>query len=115
MGVGITELIILSVLAVFVAGIVVAVRVIWRQQRKAREFGYASLAAYLRAAPRTDAERRDAVDLALQGAVICLLGVIFPPLLLVGLFPCFYGTRKVVYASMGLGMLDDADPTHRDG
>ena len=55
------------------------------------------------------------MDLALQGAVICLLGVIFPPLLLVGLFPCFYGTRKVVYASMGLGMLDDADPTHRDG
>jgi hypothetical protein len=31
-----------------------------------------------------------------------------PPLLLVGLFPLFYGVRKIIYASMGLGLLDDA-------
>jgi len=32
------------------------------------------------------------------------------PLILVGIFPLYYGTRKVVYASMGLGLVDDADP-----
>jgi uncharacterized iron-regulated membrane protein len=107
---GIADVIFLSVLGMFVAGIVAAVRMLWRQRRKAREHGYESLGAYLRAAPRTDEERRDAADLALKGAVICLLGLIFPPLLLIGLFPFFYGARKLVYASMGLGLLDDADP-----
>ncbi len=38
---------------------------------------------------------------------ICLLGLVFAPLVLVGLFPFFYGVRKVVYASMGLGLVDD--------
>jgi ABC-type spermidine/putrescine transport system permease subunit II len=36
-------------------------------RRRARRFGYASTRAYLRAIPRSDAETRDAVDLALQG------------------------------------------------
>jgi hypothetical protein len=30
-----------------------------------------------------------------------------PPVLLIGLFPLFYGVRKIVYASMGLGLVDD--------
>jgi hypothetical protein len=81
--------------------------------RKAREMGYPSLTAYLRAAPRTDEERRDAADLALKGLVVCLLGLLFPPLLLFGLIPFFYGTRKVVYASMGLGLADDPDQPGR--
>jgi len=34
--------------------------------RRARRFGYRSTRAYLRAAPRTDAEKRDAADLALR-------------------------------------------------
>ena len=80
--------------------------------RKARESGYPSLSAYLRAAPRTDEEKRDAADLALKGLILCLLGLLFPPLLLFGLIPFFYGTRKVIYASMGLGLADDA---HDDG
>jgi ABC-type Fe3+ transport system permease subunit len=78
-------------------------------QRKARQGGYAKLGAYLRAAPRSDAEKRDAVDLALKGLVICLLGLILPPFLLIGLIPFFYGARKVAYASMGLGLVDDGD------
>jgi hypothetical protein len=41
--------------------------------------------------------------------VLCLLGLIFPPLLLVGLFPFFYGARKLVYASLGLGLVDDGE------
>ena len=86
---------------------------LWRrQQRKAREFGYPTLGAYLRAAPATDEERRDAADLTLRGVVFCLLGFIFPPLLLIGVFPLFYGARKLVYASLGLGLLDDADRTN---
>lgn len=76
---------------------------------RARESGYPSLTAYLRAAPRTDAEKRDAADLALKGSVLCLLGLLFPPLLLFGLIPFFYGARKVVWASMGLGLADDSD------
>jgi hypothetical protein len=30
-------------------------------------------------------------------------------LLLLGVFPLFYGGRKVAWASMGLGLVDDAD------
>jgi hypothetical protein len=63
----------------------------------------------LRAAPRSDAEKRDAVDLALKGLACCVIGLLFPPFVLIGLMPLFYGGRKVVYASMGLGLIDDGD------
>lgn len=109
--VGIPELIILSLLSLFPITIGVLVWMVLSRRRTAREFGYESLGAYLRAAPRTDEERKDAADLALKGAVICILGLLFPPLLLVGLFPFFYGARKLVYAQMGLGLLDDDDRT----
>jgi hypothetical protein len=96
-------------LLVPVAGATVLLWVLVRGQRRiARAAGHPSLIAYLRAAPQTDAEKKAAADLALKGLVICFLGLIFPPLLLVGLFPFFYGARKVVYTSMGLGLLDDA-------
>jgi hypothetical protein len=39
-----------------------------------------------------------------------MLGLIFAPLVLVGLVPLFYGGRKLVYASMGLGLVDDGEP-----
>jgi hypothetical protein len=77
--------------------------------RRARRFGYASTRAYLRAAPRSDVEKRDAADLALKGLVCCVLGWLFPPFVLVGLLPLFYGGRKLVDASMGLGLVDDED------
>lgn len=79
------------------------------QVDRARKFGYPSTRAYLWAAPRSDAEKRDAVDLALKGLACCVLGLLFSPFVLVGLLPLFYGARKVVYASMGLGLIDDAD------
>lgn len=79
------------------------------QRRLARRLGYQSLGAYLRAAPRTDEEKKYAADLALKGLVICFFCVFFGPFLLVGLVPFFYGARKVVYALMGLGLVDDAD------
>ena len=78
-------------------------------RRRTKRFGYPSAGAYLRAAPRSDAEKRDAADLALKGLVFCVLGLIFAPIALIGLSPLFYGGRKLVYASMGLGLVDDAD------
>jgi len=95
--------------AAVIGGVTLTGLLLSRQRRNARLAGYPSLGAYLRAAPRTDEEKRDAVDLALKGLVVCLLGLLVPPLLLIGLFPFFYGTRKVVYGSMGLGIVDDTD------
>jgi hypothetical protein len=102
--IGVPELVILLP---FVVAVFFVVRLIGRQQRQARAAGYPSLGAYLRAAPQTDEEKAAAVDLALKGLVICCLGLLFVPLLFVGLFPLFYGVRKVMYASIGLGLLDD--------
>lgn len=79
-------------------------------RQRAKRFGYVSTRAYLRAAPRSDAEKRDAVDLALKGIVCCVLGLLLPPLVLVGLLPLFYGGRKLVYSSLGLGLLDEVEP-----
>src|SRR5262245_28333521 len=77
--------------------------------RRAKRFRYASIRAYLRAVPRSDEETRDAADLALKGLVCCTLGLLFSPFVLIGLVPLFYGGRKLVYVSMGLGLVDDAD------
>ena len=77
--------------------------------RRAKRLGFGSTRAYPRAAPRTDDERRDAVDLALKGLVVCVIGILIPPLVLVGLIPLFYGGRKLMYASMGLGLVDDGN------
>lgn len=103
LGLGIPEVFILVVLL----GPILLFLILARP--RAKRFGYASTAAYLRAAPRSDAEKRDSADLALRGVVFCILGLLFPPFVLVGLIPLFYGGRKLVYASMGLGLVDDAD------
>ncbi|NKB38215.1 MAG: hypothetical protein GKR93_13805 [Gammaproteobacteria bacterium] len=79
---------------------------------RAYRFGYDSRAEYLKSSPKSDDEKRDAVDQACKGLVTCLLALMFPPLLLVGLFPLFYGTRKTIYACMGLGV--DEEPERID-
>lgn len=100
---GVPELFIVSPLA----GLIV----VWVSLgRRARRFAYPTTGAYLRAAPRSDPEKRDAADLALKGIVCCLVGLVFAPFLLVGLVPLFYGGRKLAYVSMGLGLVDDAEP-----
>lgn len=106
-GVGLAEIILI---ALFVLAPLL-VLLLWFRAfgRRARRFGYGSRRAYLRAAPRSDDERRDAADLALKGLVFCLLGLLLAPLVLIGLVPLFYGGRKLVYASMGLGLMDDGD------
>ena len=103
---GVPELLILVVLGAPLLALFVWPAVV---RRRARRFGYPSTRAYLRATPRSDPERRDAADLALKGAVFCLLGLLFAPFVLVGLVPFFYGGRKLMYASMGLGLVDDPD------
>ena len=102
-GIGIPEIVILAVLLGPI------IMFVFLARPRAKRFGYASTSAYLRAAPRSDAEKRDAADLALRGLVFCILGLLVPPLVLVGLIPLFYGGRKLVYASMGLGLVDDPD------
>jgi hypothetical protein len=106
---GLVEMFLLGVLLVLLIATGVVIGLIRSQRRKARERGFPTLGAYLRAVPVTDEEKKDAVDLALKGLVICILGLLFPPFLLVGLFPFFFGARKMVYASMGLGLADDAE------
>jgi hypothetical protein len=75
---------------------------IWR--RNVRRRGYPGLRAYLRELPRTEEEQMDAVELTLKGMVLCVLGLLFPPLVLIGLVPLYYGARKL--ASMVLGITE---------
>jgi hypothetical protein len=99
---------------VFVVFPVVLLLIAWSFRRWLRRLatraGYPTIGKYLRTPPSSDAERQDAVDMALKGLVICLLGMIFPPAVLLGIFPLFYGGRKLAYAWMGLGLVDDAEP-----
>ena len=107
---GANTLVVVGLLAVLVLGVLLAlVTLVMRESRKARRAGYASFWAYLAATPKTDAEKRAAADLALKGVVICFLGLLFPPLILVGLVPLYFGARKVIHVSMGLGLVDDID------
>jgi len=102
-------LITITVAAALVVLIVAAVKVRNHLRHQAQRLGYPSLSAYLSASPRTDEEKREAVSMGLVGLILCLLGLILPPFMLIGLFPLFYGARKVAWASMGLGLVDDAD------
>jgi hypothetical protein len=94
----------ISVAPVLLAATVVVLLVIWhlRQRRRARDMGYPSWGAYLRAVPKNDTEKRAAVDMAARGAVWCLLGALFPPLIIVGLGPLYYGGRKLLMVGAGV-------------
>ena len=108
-GFGIPELIMIAIIAVPVLAVLAAVPFLFLLRRRARRFGYTSTVAYLRAAPRSDAEKRDAADLAFKGLAWCVLGIVFAPCVLIGIVPLFYGGRKLVFASMGLGLVDDGN------
>ena len=103
------SVVLITALVAAIVLVVVAVRIVSALRRKAGRAGYGSIGDYLRAVPRSDRERREAVDLAVQGLALCVAGLIVPPLVLVGVFPLYYGTRKILYAQMGLGLVDDAD------
>ena len=105
----VATLVIVSAAAIILAILAVVVLIAKSFGRQAQRLGYSSRGEYLAAAPITDEQKRDAVSLALKGVVICILGLVFPPFLLIGPFPLFYGLRKVAWASMGLGLVDDAE------
>ncbi len=73
---------------------------LWRGHLRRR--GYAGLGAYLRELPQTEEEKLDAVDLTLKGVVLCVLGLLFPPLVVIGLVPLYYGLRKLAAVKLGL-------------
>jgi len=89
--------------AILVILIAVAMAIKRRLRRRASQFGYNGILAYLRAVPRDDAEKRLAVDLAMKGVVLCLLGIAFFPLMLIGLFPLYYGLRKLILLALDVG------------
>jgi len=74
--------------------------------KRARGMGFELVGVYLRAVPRTDEQKLDAVDLAAKGILITVMGLIFTPLIIVGLVPLYYGLRKVTTNLMGLGIVD---------
>jgi len=73
---------------------------IWRGRLRKR--GYPGIGAYLRELPQTEEQRLDAVDLTLKGTVLCGLGLLFPPLILIGLVPLYYGARKLLVTKLGI-------------
>jgi hypothetical protein len=89
----------LLLFAVWIGAFLVPV-LIWR--RSVRRRGYAGLRAYLRELPQTEEEKLDAVELTLKGVVICVLGLLIPPLVLVGLVPLYYGARKLASVKLGI-------------
>ncbi|MCB1554762.1 MAG: hypothetical protein KDJ14_13220 [Xanthomonadales bacterium] len=100
---------VLAAIAIVAAG---AITLSNAYRQRAERGGHKGILEYLRAIPASDRDKQEAVDLTLQGGVACLLGLLFPPLLLLGAIPLFYGLRKLLYASMGLGLVaDDTTPT----
>ena len=104
----------LALLALVVTLTVAAAIVIFvvRSLRKnAVATGYPGVGAYLRAVPRNDEEKRQAVDMALKGLILCALGLFFPPMILVGVVPFYYGSRKLILVWLGLDILAEIDRT----
>jgi hypothetical protein len=81
---------------------------IWRNSVRRR--GYPGLKAYLLELPQTEEEKLDAVELTLKGVAICAIGLLIPPLVLIGLVPLYYGARKL--ASVTLGITAAGDTGH---
>jgi hypothetical protein len=92
----------------FFASILAVVILVGRMMllKRARANDYPSLSVYLQAVPATEAQKLDAVNLALKGGLMVILGVLFPPLIFVGLIPLYYGLRKITMTLMGLGLID---------
>jgi hypothetical protein len=96
-----------AILALFTVLLLIWISRVWRTWRgRAQRSGYGSVGEYLRAIPRSDEEKKEAVDLALKGGLICIVGFLLPPLLLIGIFPLYYGARKIMYWRTGLGLFE---------
>ena len=84
---------------------------IWRG--RLRRQGYPGLRAYLRELPRTDEEKLDAVNMTLKGAMLCLLGLLFPPILIIGVVPLSFGLRKLAAVELGIKSLEEDQATEK--
>jgi hypothetical protein len=82
---------------------------IGRARRRAVRAGYKGIFDHLRAVPRNDEEKREAVNMAFRGLAYCLLGIVLTPLLLFGLPPLYYGGRKITLVLLGTDLLADDD------
>lgn len=112
MSMSIASLVLLAVFGALAVSATIVILTVRRLRRNAAAAGYPGVGAYLRATPRNDEEKRQAVDLALKGAVLCGLALFFPPLILVGVVPFYYGSRKLILVWLGLDLLlDDGDRT----
>ena len=80
-----------------------------RTRQRARQAGFKRVSDYMLAVPRNDREKREAVNMAFRGLALCLVGIVFAPLLLLGVFPLYYGGRKVTLALLGTDLLADDD------
>ena len=82
---------------------------IGRSRRRALQAGYKGIMDHMRAVPRNDQEKREAVDMAFRGLALCLIGIILTPLLLLGLPSLYYGGRKITLVLLGTDLLADDD------
>ena len=82
---------------------------IGRARRRARRAGFKGIFDHMRAVPRNDQERREAVNMAFRGLALCALGIVLTPLLLLGLPSLYYGGRKITLALLGMDLLADDD------
>jgi hypothetical protein len=64
--------------------------------------GYPDVLTYLRATPRNDGEKRDAVNKFVMGLTLCALGILFNPFVIVGAIYLYYGGRKIGYVLLEL-------------
>ncbi len=102
-------LVAIALLSALVTSAAIVIFVVRRLRKNAAAAGYPGVGAYLRAVPRNDEEKRQAVDLALKGGILCALGLFFPPMILVGVVPFYYGSRKLILVWLGLDILAEID------
>ncbi|MBN2560326.1 MAG: hypothetical protein JXQ75_05290 [Phycisphaerae bacterium] len=102
-----------AVLFMLIATVVTAIW-LFRWRGRVIRAGYRGVFAYLRSVPRTDAAKRDALDLVMRGFVMFVPGAIVWPIGLVcwlmevaGLFSLYYGIRKLLMLKMGLELLEE--------
>ena len=80
---------------------------LWR--RRIVRAGYRGAFAYLRGLPRTDSEKRDALDLVMRGIVMLIPGWAVWSLGIAGLFSLYYGIRKLLMLWMGLELPEESN------
>lgn len=99
----------LPVLLVLLVALVWSLIAVIRTRQRAREAGFKRVSDYMLAVPRNDREKREAVNMAFRGLALCVLGIVFAPLLLLGVFPLYYGGRKIILTLLGMDLLADDD------